>query len=219
MKMCNDPKCPLNRQGVPHEIHELIENRKIKNPCMDGRCAMNRMGILHDLHDIWQVRENQRTEFGTSSSTKSENDSKLNKLSREQIETQRKKIDKQRLSREQVETERRHIEQNRIHSQTILEKPTSTKPKPKPGLFSRFSSKSNIPSANQILQSHDPYVIFGLKPDTTCDEIKSKFRELSRTYNAARGSLHKSIEEKDQINAIQSRINTAYDTLKKRHCG
>lgn len=216
MQTCNDPKCPLNRQGVQHDIHELIENRQIKNPCMDGRCAMNRMGIMHDSHDLEQVVES-KSKPGETPNKNFKPDYKINKLSREQIEAERQR--RQRRTREQEEVERKRIEQNKIHSQTISEKPTPTKPKQKSSLFSRFGSKSNMPSANQILQSHDPYVIFGLKPSTTCEEIKSKYKELSRTYNAARGIIHKSIEEKAQINSIQSRINTSYETLKKRHCG
>ncbi len=46
LALCNDPKCGLNRQGVPHEDHETIQSKEIKNPCLDGRCAMNRIGIL-----------------------------------------------------------------------------------------------------------------------------------------------------------------------------
>lgn len=51
MSHCNEPKCPLNRQGVIHESHEDIENRPVKNPCNDPRCAMNRMGMRHEVHD------------------------------------------------------------------------------------------------------------------------------------------------------------------------
>lgn len=50
MSLCNDGKCPLNRQGITHETHETIENRHVKNLCNDPRCAMNRMGIKHDVH-------------------------------------------------------------------------------------------------------------------------------------------------------------------------
>ena len=192
------------RQYTLHELKErgkqtpegMTKDDIICNTCFKSLKTKNNSG------------ETSRTTFTSGP--------KINKLSREQIETERKR--RQRLSRERGEEQRR-IEQNRIHSQTISEKPTPSKPKPKPGLFSRFGSKPNIPSANQILQSHDPYGIFGLKPDTTCQEVKSQFKELSRTYNASRGSINKSKEEKAQINAIQSRINTAYDTLRKRHCG
>jgi len=54
MSLCNDPKCPFNRQGVPHETHETIENKSVENPCNDPRCAMNRMGLKHEIHDADQ---------------------------------------------------------------------------------------------------------------------------------------------------------------------
>ena len=75
-----------------------------------------------------------------------------------------------------------------------------------------------MPSIDQILQGKDPYVIFGLPRDTTCNEIKSKFKELSRTYNASSGIMNKTPEEKEQLTRIQSRINIVFDFLKKRHC-
>ena len=49
--LCNDPKCPLNRQGMPHDTHDKIENQAIADPCNDPRCAMNRMGLPHNKHD------------------------------------------------------------------------------------------------------------------------------------------------------------------------
>ncbi len=51
LTLCNDPKCGLIKQGVPHEDHETIQSKEIKNSCLDGRCAMNRMGVLHKSHD------------------------------------------------------------------------------------------------------------------------------------------------------------------------
>lgn len=52
ISLCNDGKCPLNRQGITHKNHELIENKPVKNPCNDPRCAMNRMGMKHEIHDL-----------------------------------------------------------------------------------------------------------------------------------------------------------------------
>ena len=62
MSLCNDPKCPLNRQGVPHETHESIENKSVENPCNDPRCAMNRMGIKHEMHDKDQSQTKSKYE-------------------------------------------------------------------------------------------------------------------------------------------------------------
>ena len=50
-KMCGDGRCQLNRQGVPHESHDIIEDRPVQDQCNDPRCAMNRMGISHESHE------------------------------------------------------------------------------------------------------------------------------------------------------------------------
>lgn len=81
-----------------------------------------------------------------------------------------------------------------------------------------MKNSQNLPSINQILQGKDPYVIFDLPRDTTCNEIKSKFKELSRMYNASSGIMNKTLEEKEQLTRIQSRINIVFDFLKKQHC-
>lgn len=86
-------------------------------------------------------------------------------------------------------------------------------------MFSQNTNKKGIPSINQILHSNDPYVIFNLTQDTTCDEIKSAYKELSKNYNASRGSANRSHEEQERLTKTQSKINIAYDSLRKEHCG
>ena len=234
--MCNDPKCALNRQGVSHEDHESIESKPVTNPCLDGRCGLNRMGIMHESHESKEIPkqaeyqksysaeptssfndQHKRTSSEHSNYTQSNSNyneysrkdsSSHNKLSREQIMQERAKREKQRIQQEaQEEVNRREREEQ---------------PKPrqqeKSRLFSKFKIKHGIPLSNQILQSHDPYIIFGLTKDTNCQEIKQKFKELSRTYNASTGSMNKTLQEKETLNKLQSRINVAYDSLRKRHC-
>jgi len=65
MSLCNDPKCPLNRQGVPHETHESIGNKPVENPCNDPRCAMNRMGLKHEIHDADQKNAKYKNKKST----------------------------------------------------------------------------------------------------------------------------------------------------------
>ncbi len=76
MSLCNDPKCPLNRQGVSHEDHETIENKPVKNPCNDPRCAMNRMGMKHEVHD----EDKKDRKYENKKSTKPQKNKKKNKL-------------------------------------------------------------------------------------------------------------------------------------------
>ena len=213
--MCNDPKCPLNRQGVPHEDHESIENKPVTNPCLDGRCGLNRMGIPHESHDSKdsaktnqnQAKERFNSEPNSNFNNPKQNRREHNRLSREEVMQERERRERQKIQQEAQE------EANRRERQ---EKPQ--KQNEKQGMFSRFKIKHGIPSPNQILHSHDPYIIFGLSNDTTCQEIKQKFKELSRAYNASTGSMNKTVQEKETLNRLQSRINVAYDFLRERHC-
>ncbi len=223
MSLCNDPKCPLNRQGVTHEIHELIENRPVKNPCNDPRCAMNRMGMKHEIHDGKQVNVEEPIQEETPRQ-QVEDDEDIgsfeeviqelgkrvyrdnpNKISREKILAERRKREQQKIEQEAQEVNRR---------QKIKEK-TSTKSE----TVSQTRNKKEIPSVNQILHCNDPYVTFNLTQDTTCDEIKSVYRKLSKNYNASRGSANRSQDEQERLTKTQSKINIAYDFLRKKHCG
>lgn len=254
MSTCNDPKCPLNRQGVPHEIHELIESRPIKNQCNDARCAMNRMGMKHNVHDenindpqIKQENPSKtRKYFEDDENLESFNDS-LQELSKRlhrdyshQFSKPSPKIDyaddysqepipnekSKKLSREEVILERTKREREKIEEQPQeenkrregIQDENKEKIHPRSRIFSRSSDKQNIPSINQILQSNDPYKTFNLTENTTCDEIKSKYKELSRSYNAAFGSVNRTHEEQELLTKTQSMINIAYDFLRKKHC-
>lgn len=47
---CNDPRCPLNRRGVPHRPHGDIEGDAVLDPCNDPQCALTRLGMRHNSH-------------------------------------------------------------------------------------------------------------------------------------------------------------------------
>ena len=78
-----------------------------------------------------------------------------------------------------------------------------------------------IPTPEEILHSDgNPYIIFGIGNKTTCQEIKSQYKELSIKYNAARGITNKTKEEIEKINKVQMMVNRAHEELKKNHnCG
>lgn len=221
MSNCNDPKCPLNRQGVSHENHESIENKPIKNPCNDPRCAMNRMGMRHETHDENQTNHEEPKQQKPSNQYDDEfmgsvndalhelgkrvNNVNSNKLSREKILEERRKRERQTIEREAQEEVRRR--------ENLKQQKTSITSK----IFSR--SNSNLPSINQILHSSDPYETFNITQDATCDDIKSKFKELTKNYNASRACVNRSSEEQERLTRTQSKINIAYDFLRKKHCG
>ncbi len=259
MNTCNDPKCSLNRQGISHEIHELIENRPVKTPCNDPRCAMNRMGMRHEAHDGKRVNDEQNKQENPSESrrysednvgtdsfdeyvqelskgserghssqsykppprTNYPNDSSPGSIHKGTINEESKKTFDDQIVSERTKKERQKIEQQaqeEIKRRETLKDQSKEKSPAKSRISSRPNNTQNLPSIDQILQGKNPYVIFGLPRDTTYNEIKSKFKELSRTYNASSGIMNKTPEEKEQLTRIQSRINIVFDFLKKRHC-
>ena len=259
MNACNDPKCSLNRQGISHEIHELIKNRQVKTPCNDPRCAMNRMGMRHETHDGKRVNDEQierenpseskqyfEDNVGTDSfdeyvqelskgfdrgqssqsykpppRTDYPDDSSPGSIRKETLNEESKKTFDDKIISERTKKERQKIEQQareEIKRRETLKDQNKEKSSSKSRVSSRPNNAQKLPSIDQILQGKDPYVIFGLPRDTTCNEIKSKFKELSRTYNASSGIMNKTLEEKEQLTRIQSRINIVFDFLKKQHC-
>ena len=251
MSHCNDPKCPLNRQGVSHENHELIENKPVKNQCNNPRCAMNRMGISHETHDGEKDNDEEKQEEYKIPVEKSQQKEGKMKEFHAKVESdlreKQKRFDTEnnsdgidsfgdamqelgrqihgdspnRLSREKILEERRKRKRRTIEQEAQEEMKrrdlkeqdkTSTKPK----IFSHV--KSEIPSINQILHDNDPYVTFNLTQDTTCNEIKSRYKELSKNYNASRGSVNRTKEEQERLTRVQSKINIAYNFLRKKHC-
>lgn len=224
MGVCNDPRCSLNRQGVPHEDHETIESKPVTNPCNDPRCAMNRMGIRHDIHEEktnnTQKHNKSNNQIHTENNGVGSFDDALRELSKRLNKDNPNKLSREKVLEERRKRERQAIEQEA--QEEIAQKNNLQEQKEHPfrtsSIFSR-SNRSETPSINQILNSNDPYVTFNITPDTTCDEIKSKYRELSRNYNASRGSVNRTREEQELLTRTQIKIINAYDFLKRKHCG
>ena len=47
-------------------------------------------------------------------------------------------------------------------------------------------------------------------------EIKQKWRELSKEYNSARGSMDRTKEEQEKIEYIQAKINMAWGLINNK---
>ena len=221
MSNCNDPKCPLNRQGVPHEDHDSIENKTVQNPCNDPRCAMNRMGMKHEVHDSKKInaekpREEKKSKEIFDDEFRGSATDALNELGR-QIHGD----NTNRISREKILEERRKRESIEQEAQEEINRRENLKKQENISIKSKILSRSNsgLPSINQILHSSDHYEVFNISQNTTCNEIKSQYKELSKKYNAARGSVNRTNEEQERLNKTQSKINITYDFLRKKHCG
>ena len=232
MNICDDGKCPLNRQGVPHETHELIESRPVKNPCNDPRCAMNRMGIRHDIHDeslIGGLSNDERA----SDLHQTTRTSRADDGSRDNVATSPKytfekgdhmESPDDALSELLKRLQRDHPSQfyrpppriNSGFSPHSKEKETAmptqmSKPSQKPG-----ADDSEI---RKILDSRDPHDILGVSKNAAIDEIKARYREMAKKHDPSQGIIHKSAIEKERSNKIMAKINYAFTQLKRVHRG
>ena len=68
-----------------------------------------------------------------------------------------------------------------------------------------------------ILMAKNPHKVFGLSRNATCDQIKSRYKELAKTHNSSRGRINKSKQDNERADAIMSNINKAYSNLKTMH--
>lgn len=253
MNRCNDPTCPLNRQGLVHENHESIASRPITDPCEDSRCGLNRMGLRHNVHDHVESdsrggSDNNNNNYNTASRQEhfSDQDSRQadydnsNNSNRNNDNTGGDDIDyddlldrlgkhahnhdrsyEEHIISEDTKQERQKIEQEaqeEIRRQAKNKSSPQRRVSPRSAASSRRNSDTAIPSINQILHITDPYKIFNVTQDTTCAQIKARFKKLSKNYNASRGSAHRTHKEQQLLTKVQSKINLAYDFLSKRHC-
>ena len=227
---CNDPRCAMNRMGMRHEVHDgkrvYDEQIEQENPSESGRYSEDHVDT--DSFDEYVQELNKGSDRGHSSQsykppprTDYPDDSSQGSTPNGTLNEESKKVFNEKIISERTKKERQKIEQQareEIKRRETLKVQSNEKSSTKSRIHSRPNNAQNLPSVNQILQGKDPYVIFGLSRDTTCNEIKSKFKELSRTYNASSGIMNKTLEEKEQLTRIQSRINIVFDFLKKRHC-
>lgn len=200
MNTCNDPKCPLNRQGVSHEPHHIIESRTVTDPCNDPRCAMNRMGMPHNSHSGQYGQESEeppetqagkmpeKPEWFTDDSFDGTASDALEELARQ------------------------------IHGSAAQDRAPAGRTEPPPRQ-TRDKPNTGLTSKEGILGARNPRKILGVEPGASYDEIKAKYKEMVREYDASKGMLNKSQAEKDESNRVMAKINHAYSQLRRMHRG
>ena len=234
MNICDDGKCPLNRQGVPHETHELIESRHVKNPCNDPRCAMNRMGIRHDIHDGNLIGGLPNDERASDLHRQTTRVSRAADKLRDDVATSSPKYTFEKGD---------HMESPDDALSELLKRLQRDHPsqfyRPPPRNNSGFSphsrpketaiptqmskpsqkSKGDDSEIRKILDSRDPHDILGVSKNATIDEIKARYREMAKKHDPSQGIIHKSALEKERSNKIMAKINHAFAQLKRVHRG
>ena len=74
-----------------------------------------------------------------------------------------------------------------------------------------------LTEADRILRAKTPHEIFSISKNATCHEIKTRYRELAKKYDASKGIIHKSAPEKKRSNRIMAKINDSFSYLKEEH--
>ncbi len=238
MSTCDDPKCPLNRQGIYHEPHHIIENTPVTNPCDDSRCAMNRMGIRHNLHE-GQYGSQQKTSQKTSQKKDQKKDQKT---SQKKDQKKDQKTSQTAGQKTKKETSQSYFDDDTFEGipYDILDEaarilrdshnrfgsipgndygsvPKGRRRQQQQTTPPKRPAEQLLTEAERILRAKTPHEIFGISKNATCHEIKTRYRELAKKYDASKGIIHKSAPEKKRSNRIMAKINDSFSYLKEEH--
>lgn len=219
---CNDPRCPLNRRGVPHRPHGEIERDEVVDPCNDPRCALTRLGMPHNSHGPMDGPApgaaagsgrgaGDAAESGAAagrgaaggSGGASDRASDRGGAARGGARDDSGPSSGQRpggssTSPEEILDEAaRHLRQHAGGNGAAGGRPGG-----------------GAREAERILGATDPHGILGIPRGATVEQVKSRYRSLVKRYDAARGIIHKSAPEREKSNLIMARINGAFEALK-----
>ncbi len=210
----------MNRIGEPHERHDIIENKPVKEICNDPRCPMNRMGLKHEIHENGWF--NESAEADTSQMGDEHGSSIPPKHSGKK--TDRKPT--RNVPAENVQSGEHTGNPRRIHSTgKISHPPNDLGPADKaaedrilnsndPYVVGWYEHALLRKREDRILNSNDPYVVLGVPRNATNAEIKSAHRNLVKTFHPSKGALHKSVAEQERYDQIMKKINHAYGQIK-----
>lgn len=221
---CNDPRCPLNRRGVPHRPHGEIERDEVVDPCNDPRCALARLGMPHNSHGPMDgpapraAGGSGRTAAGDAaepgaaagraaasggageaSDRASDRGSAERGGARGGGPSRGPRPGGSSTSPEEILDEAaRHLRQQTGGNGAAGGRPGG----------------GGAREAERILGATDPHGILGIPRGATVEQVKSRYRSLVKRYDAARGIIHKSAPEREKSNLIMARINGAFEALK-----
>ena len=209
---CNDPRCPLNRRGVPHRPHGEIERDEVVDPCNDPRCALTRLGMPHNSHGPMDgpapcaaggagrgsgSAAGPRADGGSDPGAASGLGTGGGSASGPGGAARGPRSSGSSTSPDEILNEAaRHLRQHAG------------------GTAEAGRPAGDAREAERILGSADPHGILGIPRGATVEQARSRYRSLVKRYDAARGIIHKSAPEREKSNLIMARINGAFEALK-----
>ena len=203
---CNDPRCPLNRRGVPHRPHEDIEHDDVLDPCNDPRCALTRLGMRHNSHG---PMDGPDPGAGSGAGGQGPGPSPGRDADRDADRSQGgsratrggtaggpQPAGSSTSPEEILDEAARHLRQRAA------------------GIGAAGRPGKGPAEDERILGATDPHGILGIPRGATIAQAKSRYKSLVKRYDAARGIINKSAPEREKSNLIMAKINGAFEAFK-----
>ena len=218
---CNEPRCPLNRRGVPHRPHDAIERDDVVDQCNDPQCALTRLGMPHNSHGPMDgpavgPRDRGGTGGGRSRGGPGRGGADPAGGAGRTAGGGRSggrggrgggagrswaAAGSTTSSDEILDEAARHLQERRAWTGSAAP-PTHARP------------SHTREEADRILRATDPHDILGVPSGAAISHVRSRYRKLVKRHDAARGILYKTAPERERSSLIMAKINGAFEAIK-----
>ena len=212
---CNDPRCPLNRRGVPHRPHDVIERDAVVDPCNDPQCALTRLGMPHNSHGpmdgpaAWP--RDQGGPKGRAAGHGEESGGRPGGPGGSAASGGStggtggeaggpRAAGSATSPRDILDEAARHLRERGAGAGS--------------GPKAARSDPSAPEDAERILRASEPHDVLGVPPGAAISHIRSRYKWLVKRHDAARGIIHKSAPERERSSMIMAKINDAFEAIK-----
>ena len=237
---CNDPRCPLNRRGVPHRPHDAIERDAVVDPCNDPQCPLTRLGMPHNSHGPMDGPaaglgdpggpEGRGADPGGGPGRRpggpggsaaaagggaAAGDAGGGAGGPGGSDAAAGASGSDAAS----EAGGPHATGSATSSKGILDEAARHLRERGAGTGSGPAAAHNGPScapedAERILRASEPHDILGVPPGAALSHVRSRYKWLVKRHDAARGIIHKSAPERERSSMIMAKINDAFEAIK-----
>lgn len=238
---CNDPRCPLNRRGVPHRPHGDIEGDAVLDPCNDPQCALTRLGMRHNSHGPMDGPLPDAAAGAGRAEEKGEEEGagprEAGGLGGGPAGGGGRGPAGQGADRNDGQAADGGAGQGAGGGAAAGPQPpgSSTSPEEildeaarhlrqnagRPGAAAAAVAAAAgarragcAREAERILGATDPHGILGIPRGATIEQARSSYKSLVKRHDAARGIIHKSPPEREKSNLIMAKINCAFEAFK-----
>lgn len=229
---CNDPRCPLNRRGISHRPHDVIERDMVVDPCNDPKCALTRLGMPHNSHGPMDGPAARPSNSGGTKGRAAgcgEPCGRPGGPGSGAGNTGGEAGGPGGPGRNSGggggsagntggEAGRPGAAGSATSPRDILDEAARHLRERGAGAGRGPEAASSGPSApedaERILRASEPHDVLGVPPGAAISHIRSRYKWLVKRHDAARGIIHKSAPERERSSMIMAKINDAFEAIK-----